>query len=91
MSEYHQQNYHLHTFLTTAGPDRFRAIVVKASKSQFWIDVEGVDRSHVPTKRLYSVAFTSIEDRDRVRIAMRFVDGDKPETNLQAQPQFARA
>ena len=78
MADYQQLEYFPHTFRTTATVERFNAIVAKACKSKLWIECEGLDRSYVAFTRLFAVTFTSIEDRDRVRIAMRFVDPDAP-------------
>jgi hypothetical protein len=91
MTEQHYQEYYPHMFWTSAGLDRFKAIVTKACKGHYWIDLDGVDRRFVPVTRLYAVKFTSIEDRDRVRIAMRFVDQDQPDAPAPRAPKFARA
>lgn len=63
-----------HTFRTTLNVEQFAAVAAKACRSRYWIDYEAHDRSMVPDTRIFSVIFTSIEDRDRVRIAMRFAD-----------------
>jgi hypothetical protein len=78
-----------HTFRTGTGVDRFNAIVAKACKNSFWIEIEAHDRSMVPFTRVFSVVFTSIEDRDRVRIAMRFVDENAG--SIAPAPRLARA
>lgn len=92
MTEYHQQEYFLHTFRTSTSTDRFNAIVAQACKQRYWIDIEGHDRSMVPFSRIYQVTFTSLEDRDRVRIAMRFVDGNQEvAATPKTAPKLARA
>lgn len=78
LADYHQLEYFPHTFRTTTTAERFNAIVARACKSKLWIGCEGLDRCYVPFTRLFAVTFTSIEDRDRVRIAMRFVDLGAP-------------
>ena len=67
-----------HTFRTTISVDQFHAIVARTCKSQFWVEFEAHDRSMIPNTRIFSVIFTSIEDRDKVRIAMLFAD-EKPD------------
>ena len=83
-----------HTFRTTVSVERFFAIVAKACRSQYWIELEAHDRSIVPATRIFSVIFTSIEDRDRVRIAMRFADEQPDAANTNTTNKvisFARA
>jgi hypothetical protein len=65
------------TFCTSASPDRFNAIITQACKSRFTIAYEGHDRAS--RTHIYAVEFTALEDRDRARIAMRFVDKDLAE------------
>lgn len=76
------------TFITTASPDRFKAIITQASKSRFTIEREGYDSAH--RTHIYSVAFTALEDRDRATIAMRFVDKDLAERNAAPAKRAAR-
>ena len=60
-----------HLFRTSLSLDRFRVIVSKASREPHFIYLEAHDRGVVPPCRLISIYFTSAEDRDRVRIALR--------------------
>ncbi|MBM3515970.1 MAG: hypothetical protein FJX59_19995 [Alphaproteobacteria bacterium] len=91
MTEYHQQEYLLHTFRTATSVDRFHAIVTKACKHRHWVEIEAFDRSHVPFARVLQVTFSSLEDRTRVRIAMRFVDSDHEAARSPSVPKLARA
>ena len=63
-----------HTFRTTVTIAKFEALVTKAYRSPFAIELIGHDPSVVPQVRLFTVGFTTPDDRDRVRIAMRFVE-----------------
>jgi hypothetical protein len=81
-----------HTFRTTLTVEQFGAVVTKTCKSRFWIEYEAHDRSMVPETRIFSVIFTSVEDRDRVRIALRFADdqsGGAANTNRAAATRTA--
>ncbi|MDX2223559.1 MAG: hypothetical protein SFV21_12465, partial [Rhodospirillaceae bacterium] len=67
-------DYCSHTFRTVLSVEQFAAVVTKTCKSRYWVEYEAHDLSMVPDTRIFSVVFTSVEDRDRVRIAMRFAD-----------------
>jgi hypothetical protein len=63
-----------HTFRTTISTTKFQALVTKACRSPFVVEVIGHDPGVVPQVRLFTVGFATPDDRDRVRIAMRFVE-----------------
>ncbi|MCB2000001.1 MAG: hypothetical protein KDH91_06125 [Rhodoferax sp.] len=79
-----------HTFRTTISVDQFHALVAKSCRSRYWIELEAHDRSMVPATRIFSVIFTSIEDRDRLRIAMRFADDQPSAANTNTAKSVAR-
>ncbi len=66
-----------HTFKITFARTKFEALVTKACRAPFAIEVVGHDPGLVPALRLLTVHFTTPEDRDRVRIAMRFVEKEQ--------------
>ena len=68
-----------HTFCTSAEWDRFGAIMTKTCGAPFTLQLEAHDRRAKPGTFYYAVDFTSIDDRDRARIAMRFVDKETAE------------
>jgi hypothetical protein len=72
------------TFVTSASPDRFNAIITQASKARFTIAHEGYARLN--GMHIYAVEFTDLDDRDRARIAMRFVDKDLAQRSAAAAP-----
>lgn len=68
-----------HTFVTSAEWDRFKAIMTKTCSAPFSLQLEAHDRRADQGAFYYAVDFTSVSDRDRARIAMRFVDKDMAE------------
>ena len=66
-----------HTFRTTISAAKFEALVTKACRTPFGIELVGHDPGLVPALRLFCVGFNTPEDRDRVRIAMRFVEKEQ--------------
>ena len=66
-----------HMFRTTLPATKFEALVQKACRSPFQIELSGHDPGVVPQLRLFTVDFMNPEDRDRVRIAMRFVEKEE--------------
>ncbi len=66
-----------HTFRTTLTASKFEALVVKACRTPFLIELTAHDPSVMPQVRLFTVGFSTPEDRDRVRIAMRFVEKEQ--------------
>ena len=63
-----------HLFKTTISREKFEAVLARSCKAPFSYQIEAADPTVVPQERVYGVAFSSLEDRDRVRIAMRFVE-----------------
>lgn len=66
-----------HTFKTTIAVAKFEAVVIKACRDAFGIELIAHDPGLMPAPRLFTVGFTTPEDRDRVRIAMRFVEKEQ--------------
>lgn len=67
-----------HTFKTSLSPVKFEAVVTKACRAPFDIELTGHDPGMIPAMRLFTIGFYSLEDRDRVRIALRFLENDQP-------------
>jgi len=63
-----------HLFKTNIAREKFEAVLARSCKAPFTYEVVAADPRTVPQERVYAVAFTSLPDRDRVRIAMRFVE-----------------
>jgi hypothetical protein len=63
-----------HIFQTILIADKFDAVVRRTCRSGFRINLEAADPTVVPPVRLFRVEFDAVDDRDRVRIAMRFVE-----------------
>ncbi len=79
-----------HLFKITFAPSKFEALVTKACRSVFQIEPTAHDPAVVPQVRLYTVHFETPEDRDRVRIAMRFLEKEQAAleaTRAPAAPQ----
>src|SRR6185436_473185 len=68
-----------HLFKTTITPEKFEAVVARSCRYPVKIEIHGGDPTVVPQPRVFAVYFTSIEDRERVRIAMRFVEKEQAE------------
>ena len=66
-----------HMFRTTLPVSKFEALVTRACRSPFHIELAGHDPNVIPALRLFTVEFMTPEDRDRVRIAMRFVEKEE--------------
>ncbi len=67
-----------HTFKTALSIVKFEAVVTKACRSPFDIELTAHDPGMIPAMRLFTIGFYSLEDRDRVRIALRFLEKDQP-------------
>jgi hypothetical protein len=80
-----------HTFKITFAPAKFEAVVAKSCKAAHTIDLIAHDPTLVPQVRIFNVAFTSPEDRDRVRIAMRFLEKEMIEMEKARQQVQAPA
>ena len=65
-----------HMFKNSLPVEHFKSIIAKGCRAAFKIEVEAHDRGCIPEYRLYCVTFANPEDRDRARIAMRFVEQD---------------
>ena len=63
-----------HMFRTTLPASKFEVLVTRACRATFHIELSGHDPGVIPALRLFTVEFMTPEDRDRVRIAMRFVE-----------------
>jgi len=68
-----------HTFKTTMPVERFHAIISQSCRDGIRIEVEAHDRGCVPEYRILNVIFANPEDRDRARIALRFLEKDRQE------------
>lgn len=79
-----------HTFRTTLTAAKSEALVVKACRTSFPVEFTAHDPSVVPQLRLFTAGFSTPEDRDRVRIAMRFVEKEQAAMG-QAVPRPAAA
>lgn len=66
-----------HTFKITFSRTKFEALVAKACRAPFALESVGHDPAVVPALRLFTVLFSTPEDRDRVRIAMRFLEKEQ--------------
>ena len=66
-----------HTFKTSITATKFEAMVAKACRDIYLVELIGHDPGVIPAVRLFTVAFTTPEDRDRMRIAMRFVEKEQ--------------
>lgn len=64
-----------HIFQTVGlARDKLDAVCRRSCRSGFRIFLDAADPTVIPPVRIYRVEFDSVEDRDRVRIAMRFVE-----------------
>lgn len=83
-----------HAFKTTINTSKFEAIVVKSCRSAYTIETVAHDPTLVPHIRIFNVTFSTLEDRDRVRIAMRFLEKEQAELgkakSQAAMPTLAR-
>jgi hypothetical protein len=68
-----------HAFSTTISASRFEAVVAKTCKAQYGIEVIAHDPTLIPQVRVFNVSFAALEDRDRVRVAMRFLEQEQAE------------
>jgi len=66
-----------HTFKTSITTTKFEAMVAKACRETYVVELIAHDPGVIPAVRLFTVAFTTPEDRDRMRIAMRFVEKEQ--------------
>lgn len=66
-----------HIFKTSISASKFEAMVTKACRAPFAIELIAHDPGVIPAVRLFTVGFSTPEDRDRMRIAMRFVEKEQ--------------
>ena len=66
-----------HLFKITFSPAKFEAVLTKACREPFGMEIVAHDPALIPQVRLYNVGFSTPEDRDRVRIAMRFLEKEQ--------------
>ncbi|MGE4063650.1 MAG: hypothetical protein AB7E79_09805 [Rhodospirillaceae bacterium] len=76
-----------HAFKTTVSTSKFEAIVAKSCKSPYTIEVIAHDPTIIPQVRIFNVTFAALEDRDRVRIAMRFLEQEHAEMQKERAQQ----
>ena len=74
-------------FRTSLPVAKFEALVTKVCRTPFRAELSGHDPAVVPQLRLYTVEFMMPEDRDRVRIAMRFVEKEEQAIKAARTPQ----
>ena len=75
-----------HAFKTTINTTKFEAVVAKSCRATYAIEMIAHDPTIIPNVRVFNVLFAALEDRDRVRIAMRFLEKEQAEL-ASAQPQ----
>ncbi|MCA0202656.1 MAG: hypothetical protein LCH56_17815 [Proteobacteria bacterium] len=68
-----------HAFKVTVNASKFEAVVARSCKATYTVEMIAHDPTIIPHVRIFNVAFTSPEDRDRVRIAMRFLEQEQAE------------
>jgi len=52
-------------------------VVASSCKAPYAVKIIAHDPTTIPQIRIFRVDFTALEDRDRVRIAMRFVEKEQ--------------
>lgn len=68
-----------HVFKTTIAVSKFEAVVASSCRAPYSVEIIAHDPTTIPQIRIFRVDFTALEDRDRVRIAMRFVEKEQAE------------
>ncbi len=68
-----------HAFRTNVDRSKFEAVVAKSCKAEYVIEIVAHDPTILPQVRVFNVTFAAVEDRDRVRIAMRFLEREQAE------------
>jgi hypothetical protein len=61
----------LHTFKVTISLDRLNSMLKQACRQPFHLEVEGHDFNVLPAYRIIEGRFSTVEDRDRVRVVLR--------------------
>lgn len=59
--------------------EKLEAVCRKSCRAGFHVFLDAADPTVIPPVRIFRVVFDSVEDRDRVRIAMRFVEKEMAE------------
>jgi hypothetical protein len=65
------------TFKTYMQQDTFQALAKRTCRNEYWISIEGRDRNERPNALFLTVIFSTIEDRDRFVIAVRFAEEER--------------
>lgn len=77
-----------HAFKVMVNSSKFEAVVAKSCKAAYSVELIAHDPTIIPHIRIFNVVFASPEDRDRVRIAMRFLEKEQAEL-MKAKSQAA--
>lgn len=81
-----------HTFKTSISATRFEAAVAASCRAAYVLELIAHDPTLLPQVRIFNVTFANPEDRDRTRIAVRFIEQEQAERAAsQAAPQVRRA
>lgn len=68
-----------HAFKVLVNTSKFEAVVAQSCKAAYAVEMIAHDPTVIPHVRVFNVVFASPEDRDRVRIAMRFLEKEQAE------------
>ncbi|MBX7199724.1 MAG: hypothetical protein K1X51_10135 [Rhodospirillaceae bacterium] len=80
MSEATSEAVNDHIFQTVGlAKDKLDAVCRRSCRAGYRIFLDAADPTVIPPVRIYRVEFESVEDRDRVRIAMRYVEKELAE------------
>ncbi len=60
-----------HTIKTSLSVEHLTAMLTKACRQPFKLEIEAHDFLIVPAYRIFEARFATVEDRDRVRIVLR--------------------
>ncbi|MGE3475853.1 MAG: hypothetical protein AB7H70_08595 [Rhodospirillaceae bacterium] len=76
-----------HAFKVLVNTSKFEAVVAQSCKAAYAVEMIAHDPTVIPHVRVFNVVFASPEDRDRVRIAMRFLEKEQAElAKVKSQP-----
>ncbi len=64
--------------------EKLQAVCRRSCRAGFRVFLDAADPTTIPAVRIYRVEFEQVEDRDRTRIAMRFVEKEMAELNKEA-------
>jgi hypothetical protein len=62
------------TFKTVMQLEPFQKMAKRTCRAPFWVTVEARDRTEIPFTQIFSTIFSTVEDRDRFTIALRFAE-----------------